>query len=121
VLLTDAAAGPRQLIVLWNDGSGGFSKDAISALGDPDQPPQAFAALPPATAANRATLAYVSEHNVHLLKPRHGQRGFSDQPILVELEHGTGIAATDIDGDGITDLVVADAGSLRVLLAGLVQ
>jgi hypothetical protein len=120
VLLAGAASGPHPLYVLWNDGAGGFSTDAVTQVQLEDEP-QAFTLLRPSAAAN-SLLAYVSETQVYLLQAAGRARRFEDSLVQVELqlEHGTGITATDVDGDGIVDIVVADAGDIRVLRAELV-
>jgi len=37
----------------------------------------------------------------------------------MDLEDGTGVAAADVNGDGVLDLAVADAGNVSILLARL--
>jgi hypothetical protein len=56
-----------------------------------------------------------------VLEPRQDGSGFAAEAraLDVELDGATGLVASDVDGDGIVDLVVADAGSLRVLSAEL--
>jgi hypothetical protein len=120
VLLTGSPGGPRSLLALWNDGTGVFSADAVSSLARADETPQALALFQPTPGAALA-LAYVTDSHVRLLQATPGSHEFRDLPAAldVELERGTGIAATDVDGDGIIDLAIADAGSIRVLHAEL--
>jgi len=49
----------RRLLVLWNDGKGGLSADAVTVVSSKDDSPRAFAALP-ATAMQPFRLAYVT-------------------------------------------------------------
>lgn len=108
----------RKVFVLWNDGKGRFAagrKTRVSAEGDH---PQAFAALP-ATPLRNVSIAYVTREAAKLV-PRTGEgRSFAMPARLTELELGTGIAAADLNGDGVADLAVLDAGHLRVLQGGL--
>jgi hypothetical protein len=118
LLLSSPASGERTLYVLWNDGSGHFSADAVSSVAGSDESPNAFAALP-AIGAAKPALAYVTRSGVHLLREGSHARELEDTRLPAEITDGTGIASADIDGDGIPDLVVADGGSLRVMRAEL--
>jgi hypothetical protein len=120
IVLTGPVDGPRRLLVLWNDGAGALSPAEMSSLTSDDESPRGFALYRP-TPHSAFALAYVTEHAVRVLDARQGARGFAPdaRDIGLDLERGTGIVATDVDGDGVTDLVVADAGSLRVLRAEL--
>ena len=123
VLLTGAAdAAARSIVVLWNDGAGGFSADSLAAIVEPDAAPAAFTLFQPTPSAAIA-LAYVTATRVHVLQTTAHARAFQDLPgvLDIELEHGTGITATDVDGDGVVDLAVADAGNVRVLRAELAR
>ena len=46
-------------------------------------------------------------------------RLFGLPKMVAAVQSGTGIAAADVDGDGIVDLALASAGNLRVLKAEL--
>lgn len=119
-ILTGATgAAERRLLVLWNDGSGGFSADGLTQLNDASDAPQAFTVLP-AGPARPLALAYVTAGELKLSLQSSDPRFFEVSAPLLELARGTGIVAADANGDGVSDLVVADAGNLRLLKAALV-
>jgi FG-GAP repeat len=47
-------------------------------------------------------------------------REFGPPRTLADLQHGSGIVAADVDGDGVQDLAIAASGNLSVLKASLV-
>lgn len=118
VLLLLGAEEARKLLVLWGDGSGELSSERMSTLTPADAQVQAFATF--RTQADAPLeLAYTTEGEARLLRAGKDPRGFDDAGQLVALEQGSGITGADIDGDGVTDLVVVDSGALRVLHAEL--
>jgi hypothetical protein len=119
VLLSGRPDAERSLLALWNDGSGHFSADTLSNLA-PDDVPQAFTLFRPTPGA-QLRLAYVTANRLRLRQTVRGSReleSISGAPELA-LEHATGVAAGDVDGDGIADLILADNGSLLLLRAAL--
>jgi hypothetical protein len=111
------AAEDRKLSVLWNDGQGGFSAREMTQVNGARDLPEAFAAVPETT-ARPLSIVYVTEHAAFLTGVL-GARRFDAPHMLTTLEQGRGVAASDINGDGASDLVFADGGKLTILLAEL--
>jgi hypothetical protein len=118
-----ANAGDNNLAVFMHT-SGGFATTPTSLLASPDGPFQpASLAITDlnsdgsldlvATSIDGALVAYFYDHEAH---------GFAPEDLRIDDEGTsaipTGIAASDLDGDGRTDLVVADSGlsEIAVLL-----
>jgi hypothetical protein len=139
VFLSGAPGSARTLFALWNDGSGHFSAEP-QVLADASLGANAFTALsnaPQGHVAGKPVLAFVSQDGVTVLHaagsaPALGQARAGPVPeadggghalrsegLELALSHGTGIAAADVDGDRVGDLIVADGGSVRVLRAAL--
>lgn len=118
-LLTGAPGAPdRKLLVLWNDGQGGFSASSATRLGRSTDSPQQFAVLP-AAAQRPLAIAYVTGGEAAIVSATSVPRQFSLPRGVAALQGGTGIVAGDIDGDGVVDLAVAASGDLRILKAEL--
>jgi hypothetical protein len=116
VLLTGSLhATDRKLLVLWNDGSGHFAADRSFAINASTDSPQAFTMLP-ATATAPLSVVYATQRAVVQWRYA-GARAFAAPVKLADLRDGTGIVAADLDGDGATDLAVADDGDITVLKA----
>jgi len=139
-LLGDPTQGPRRLEILWNDGKGGFSLDQRSFVHDRNNsdvrafsvvPPPRVSAVPPpgarAVPPPRIRLAFVTESTLHIATTKDATKdGTKDGRELDDVsnvsdafEDARGVVATDPNGDGISDLVVADAQGLWLLPAGL--
>jgi hypothetical protein len=117
-LLTGGPGAPeRKLLVLWNDGQGGFSSTAVATVGGPQEVPQAFAVLP-ATSERPLRFVYTTDDGVMMVSPQ-SARVFGPPRKVAAVEHGTGVVGADIDGDGVLDLVVAAGGDLWVAKAEL--
>jgi hypothetical protein len=119
-LLTGSPDEARSLLALWNDGSGGFSADAVASLARASDSPSAFALYRP-TQGEKLRIAYVTSERLRVLEPKRRARTFDDAPVVldVELERATGVATGDVDGDGISDLIVAESGNVAVFRAEL--
>ena len=116
VVLTGSSSADHKLFVLWSDHAGGFSP-AQQVSGALDSP-LSFSVLPPTAQRPQATLAYVTEHALVLVAPA----GTPDQATprqVATLERGSGVVSADIDGDGVLDLAVVDAGDLKLFKAQL--
>jgi hypothetical protein len=105
------------LAILWNDGSGGFPEDGATRLSDVEG--IAAFQLFQATPSSPLLLAYATPRAVNFLGVNGARREFALQSSIPDFSALTGITTGDIDGDGVTDLVVADDGSVRVLRAEL--
>jgi hypothetical protein len=119
VLLAGAPTDSRGVHVFWNDGAGNFAPEESTSLTG-DDVVEAFAVYRP-TPGDRLRLAYVTRDRLHVLQATDRARAFEPAPGVVdaELEQATGVAAGDVDGDGIADLIVADSGSIRLFRAQL--
>jgi hypothetical protein len=118
-LLTGAPGRPdRRLLVLWNDGQGGFSAAAVTPAHGADHAPQGFAVLPPAREGGGLRIATVTDARVSLIQAA-GSRRFEAPERLADVRRGTGVVFADVDGDRVGDLVVAAAGNLLVMRAEL--
>lgn len=123
VLLTGSAGSvERKLLVLWNDGHGGFSAADAQLISGADSP-QAFTIMPPlsphASKQSLLRFAYVTASDARLVTTSSPRMFTSPRPLFSELAGGSGIAASDFDGDGIADLALADSGRLRILRSSL--
>ncbi|HEY3497252.1 MAG TPA: VCBS repeat-containing protein, partial [Polyangiaceae bacterium] len=105
------------LDVLWNDGSGRFSLERSTRIEDPNG---ILAFTTYERSSGGPALAYTSVQEVSWLDAN-ADRTFSELGKLGGFQFATGITAGDIDGDGVIDLAVADAGAVRVLKAELAQ
>jgi VCBS repeat protein len=119
LLLLAGELGSRELLVLWNDGSGGFDASSTTSLATHGENPRGFTHFRSA-ADSPVKVAYVSELGARLLRSRGSERGFDDEGLIIaDLAFGTGIVAADVNGDRIVDLAIADAGNVRVLRSEL--
>jgi hypothetical protein len=108
----------RELRVLWNDGSGSFDENDSSSIAVNGENPLAFTHFR-ATGDSPLMVAYVTGTSVRLLGSLGAERTFQDEGSILGLNSATGIVAADVNGDRVTDLAVADSGSVRVLKAVL--
>ena len=118
VLVLIGSEGERRLWALWGDGSQQLGASRLDDLTPQSGEPRAFAAFR-ATVGAPLALAYVTSDAVRMLRAGKRARSFEDDGPLASLEQGTGIVAADVDGDGVTDLAIADSGAVRVLRAKL--
>ena len=120
-LLTGGPGGSeRSLLVLWNDGAGGFSSTNATTVNPAGDSPQQFTVLP-AALGRPFGFAYVTDRAAILVTAAAGSnpRLFGPPHTLADLEHGSGIVAADVNGDGVVDLALAASGNLSILQARL--
>jgi hypothetical protein len=72
-----------------------------------------------ATPARKFSFAYVTESSARLVTESDRAREFAEPETLARLEHGTGIVAADLNGDGALDLALSDSGAFSILKAEL--
>ncbi len=108
----------RQLVVLWNDGSGAFDTERRSSVLSDAGSPRAFSFFR-SNVGDALRLAVVTEKELRVVESRGAARTFRDLELGRPLSGGTGVVAADIDGDSVTDLAIADRGTVRVLYASL--
>jgi len=99
------------LSVFWNDGRGGFDAQHRSLLAS--DAPRAFATLK-ATTARPLSIAYVNADGLYLVAATQQAREFEPARLEVARANCTGVIASDLNGDGATDLVYAASGNLEV-------
>jgi hypothetical protein len=109
----------RRLLVLWNDGAGGFAPSQVTVVSAEGESPQQFTVLP--TPPGRPfSFAYVTDRAVvRVTTSADDSRAFAPPEVLADSPGGTGIAAADLNGDGVPDLALAASGNLRILKARL--
>lgn len=118
VLTGKTGADDRHLYVLWNDGNGGFSGADLSLISAADSP-QAFTVVE--SGQGRPAIAYVTKDSLRVVHAA-SEREFPAPvglPTVPNLFGGSGITAADVNGDDVTDLVIAESGKLSVLRAQL--
>lgn len=118
-----------RVVVFYNDGKAGFALPGVevtlpSLKGGVDAA-RGFALVTTAGARvhepgpKRRELAIVTKTRMFLAAPsREGRTKLDVRTVLGEaapLSAATGIAAGDVDGDGVEDLAIADGGALRIL------
>jgi hypothetical protein len=107
-----------QLLVLWNDGSGAFDVERRSSVLSDAASPRAFSFFK-SHRGDALRLAVVTKDELRVVESRGAARSFRDLELGRPLTDGTGVVAADIDGDSVTDLAIADRGTVRVLYASL--
>ena len=108
----------RRVLVLWNDGAGGFSVDRATSVLANELDVRAFSFFR-STPGAPLRAALVTKSALRGLEALGPARSFRELAYGRPLTDGTGVVAADVDGDSVQDLVVADAGNLRVLHAAL--
>jgi hypothetical protein len=113
VLLTGANVGARNLYVAWNDGNGNFSTSSALQVDTGTDTPEGFAFVT-ADTSGVPRIAYVTRHALVLATVTKG-RSISSRTTLLATVSATGVAAGDVDGDGVQDLAVADDGNVIIM------
>ncbi|MEY4512783.1 MAG: hypothetical protein RLZZ450_4905, partial [Pseudomonadota bacterium] len=116
VLLTGSTATDHKLFVFWNDRSGNFGTPQLVSAAS--HSPVAFSVLRPTTLRPHTNLAYATDKEIYLVAPGAPSELAAPQ-FKLSLTRGTGLVAADVDGDGLEDLAVVDAGDLKIFRAGL--
>jgi hypothetical protein len=108
----------RRLLALWGNGRGDLAVDSATDLSPPGAALRSFALLKNASGA--ASIAAVSNDTLYVLpSPSQGGASSAEVTAITPLSGGSGVTAADVDGDKVEDLVVAEAGSVRLLRAEL--
>jgi hypothetical protein len=120
VLLTGGPGAVGNAVVIFNDGGGGFDASDVLVVVPESEEPRALSPyrLRP---GEPLRIAYVTDRAVRLVESRGSSRSFVDLGEVAELDAGTGISVADVNGDGVPDLAVADAGSVQLFTASLVS
>ena len=108
-------ADDRQLIVLWTDAAGTLAPANLTVVSAAGESPKSFTAIAPSQTLP-FRFAYVAG-NALMIARREGPRGFALPVPIAPLERATGVAAADVTGDGLVDVVVAESGDLTVFPA----
>jgi hypothetical protein len=104
-----------RLEVLWNDGQGSFSAAESTMLApEPGHPLRAFTLL-----GESPAIAFVTDRGVYRSVLDTKTRSFAVAEELSELDGGRSVVLTDPNGDGLSDIVAADAVGLWLLRAQL--
>jgi hypothetical protein len=119
VVLVGHLEETREPLVLWNDGRGRFSSEDATSLTIDGENARSFTAFRGFDGSTE--FALVTEQSLRVLRPLGAARAFGDERTLGTLELGSGVVAADVNGDGIVDLAVADAGNIRIFHAELVE
>jgi hypothetical protein len=115
VLVGDPLLGPRQLAIFWNDKSGRFSLEDRSFVSDPQaQDIRGFSAF-----AQVPRLAFVTDNALYTAGPRRDARQLDEIKKLADFHDARSVVVSDPNGDGIEDIVVADAEGLSLIEAQL--
>jgi hypothetical protein len=116
VILTGKNGAPsRDLIVLWNDGSGHFDQGRGLKVNDTGEVAAGFAFVVTSSSPGAApSLAYVTQTTVRIATIT--TRVISARDTIDTPRAATGIAAGDVDGDGVEDLALVDAQNLVLLI-----
>jgi hypothetical protein len=112
ILLTGDPGGPRDLVVLWADGGGGFGADGATSVAA-GEAPQAFTPFR-LTPDSKPALVYVTETSLSI-RELTGVRRFGEPRRVATLFDGTGVVAADVNGDGVSDLAIADRSQVRIV------
>lgn len=114
-LIGHPGTGPRQLRILWNDGTGGFSRydRTLVPIGNNDV--RGFSAF----AAGSRQIALVTDEGLYVVAATaQSPRSLGTLTrIEADFNEPSSVVVTDANGDGFADLVVADAEGLSLVKA----
>jgi len=119
VVLVGHLEETREPLVLWNDGRGRFSSEDATSIPIDGEKARSFTAFRGFDGSTE--FALVTEQSLRVLRPLGAARAFGDERTLGTLELGSGVVAADVNGDGIVDLAVADAGNIQIFHAELAK
>lgn len=134
VLIGDPAQKPRRLQLLFNDGKGGFSEEDRRFVGGPKgHDVRGFSVFTTSASSSAhctppTRLAFVTDNSLNVASnaldaesPCQGAqpRQLDQVTTLQAFDDARSVTVTDPNGDGIEDLVVADAAGLWLVEAHL--
>lgn len=110
LLLSAGFAGASELLVFWNDGSGGFSApQAVAGVTSP----RGFATINADGDTRRDVIAVGEEAAWIIRSPAGSPRQLAAAPLPAAMG-GRAVSVGEIDGDGVEDVVVARNNQLNV-------
>jgi hypothetical protein len=117
LLVGGEGASPRRLQILWNDGGGGFSLEDSSVVAAPgDADVRAFAVF----FDNESKLAFVTAQMAFTATTREDSRRWQVTEVPGRgFNDARSVVVTDPNGDGLADMLVADADGLWLAKAEL--
>jgi hypothetical protein len=114
VAVQGTSADTKEVVVLFNEGGSRFGLPTVIA---PKASAFTFARVLPNAAPS---LVVATAQSGGYVLQRLDVKGRSSQPVTIDagrvLKSVTALAAGDVDGDGVDDLVVVDGGEARVLV-----
>jgi hypothetical protein len=115
----DESAAPRQLQLLWNDGTGRFSLDNRTLVAPPGSV-RGFHAYPGRSSDDPLRLAVVTDLALYRVStPARARRRYQTISELVPLLDGRSVVVTDRNGDTLPDMVASDQRGIFLLEAQL--
>jgi hypothetical protein len=111
VLLLSDGLGQRVLLVAWNQ-AGALDLAGALAITAPSGAPRAFALLG-REAGRSPDIAIATDTEVYVARRQPGTRSYS-LAKMPGMPGASSIAAGDVSGDGLEDLVVSDGDNVRV-------
>jgi hypothetical protein len=113
LLMGDPKRGPRQLELLWNDGSGNFTAEQRSLVADARHGDvRAFSVFPGVGAG----IAFVTDSALHIADDLQNLEQIQD---VKRFHDARGVVVIDPNSDHVNDIVVADADGLWLIKASL--
>lgn len=106
---------PRQLRLLFNDGSGGFSLENSTLLGVDQHDVRSFSVFK----TQPTRVAFVTDDALYVARNEPHDRTFDRLARVQDFNDASSVVVTDPSGNGIEDLAVADAAGLWLVGAQL--